>query len=150
MLIARATTELVRLVAADAILGIGYSVEEIQDDAAETTTIVRATTPPTRAQRKKAEPAPAPEPDLSPEPPADDLRSEPQMKKLWALAKEQGMDESTFRAYLADALGRDVESTKTLTKAEAHRLIEELEQPIQPTPDADGVIPDAEWNEVQA
>ena len=154
MLIARATTELVRLVAADAILGIGYSVEEIQDDATETTTIVRATSTPTRARRKPATPVADPEPELEPEaaPEASgpELRSEPQMKKLWALAKEQGMDESTFRAYLADALGRDVESTKTLTKDEAHRLIEELEQQIEPTPDADGVIPDAEWDEVQA
>ena len=141
MLIARATTELVRLVAADAILGIGYSVEEIQDDAAETTTVVRATTPPARAQRKKAEPAPTPEPDLSPEPPADNLRSDAQMRKLWALAQESGMDESTFRAYLVEALGREVESTKTLTKAEAHHLIEELENPArEPEPDEDGVI----------
>lgn len=155
MLYARAASDVCRQVAPDALAGLAYSAEELELAVAPTTTTVaRAEGGPTRARRKPATPVADPEPELEPEaaPEASgpELRSEPQMKKLWALAKEQGMDESTFRAYLADALGRDVESTKTLTKAEAHRLIEELEQPIEPTPDADGVIPDAEWDEVQA
>ena len=155
MLYARAASDVCRQVAPDALAGLAYSAEELElAVAATTTTVARAEGGLTRARRKPATPVADPEPELEPEaaPEASgpELRSEPQMKKLWALAKEQGMDESTFRAYLADALGRDVESTKTLTKAEAHRLIEELEQPIEPTPDADGVIPDAEWDEVQA
>ena len=56
-----------------------------------------------------------------------ELRSDAQSKKLWTLASESGMGEAGFRAYLNDILGREVESTKTLTKAEAHKVIELLE-----------------------
>lgn len=145
MLYARAASDVCRQVAPDALAGLAYSAEELELGATPATvTVTRTDAPPTRAQRKKAEPAPTPEPDLSPEPPADNLRSDAQMRKLWALAQENGMDESTFRAYLVEALGREVESTKTLTKAEAHHLIEELEQSArEPEPDDDGVI-DAE------
>lgn len=54
MLVARATSEVVRLAAADLILGIPYSVEELSDGT-ETPTTTR------RIHRKKA-PAPAPDP----------------------------------------------------------------------------------------
>ena len=148
MLYARAASDVCRQVAPDALAGLAYSAEELELSVAPTTTTVtRAEGVPTRARRKPATPVADPEPELepeaSPEASGPELRSEPQMKKLWALAKEQGMDESTFRAYLVEALGREVESTKTLTKAEAHHLIEELENPArdpEPTPDEDGVI----------
>lgn len=62
MLVARATTEIVRLVAADAVLGIAYSAEELTDEAAATTTLTRATTTKTKVRRQ----TPAPEPELAP------------------------------------------------------------------------------------
>ena len=150
MLIARATTELVRLVAADAILGIGYSVEEIQDDATETTTIIRATPTPTRVQRKpaaKATPAQEPELEAHPVPAAKgpELRTEAQSKHLWTLISKAGMSEDEARAYISATVGREVESSKSLTKAEAHTLIESLLALTdglddEPEPDGDGVI----------
>ena len=60
-----------------------------------------------------------------------ELRSDAQSKKLWTLAAESGMDEAGFRAWLADTLGRTVDSTKTLTKTEAHELIELLEADLR-------------------
>lgn len=133
MLMARATSEVCRMVAADVILGIGYSAEEVEDNQpAPTITITRTEAPPTKARRK---PVAAPEPEeppLEPEPtPAAEPRSEAQMRKLWATAKDVGMDEAGFRAWITDCLGREVESTKTLTRDEAARLIDALEQTQQ-------------------
>lgn len=133
MLMARATSEVCRMVAADVILGIGYSAEEVEDNQpAPTVTITRTEAPPTKARRK---PVAAPEPEeppLEPEPtPAAEPRSEAQMRKLWATAKDVGMDEAGFRAWITDCLGREVESTKTLTRDEAARLIDALEQTQQ-------------------
>lgn len=133
MLMARATSEVCRMVAADVILGIGYSAEEVEDNQpAPTVTITRTEAPPTKARRK---PVAAPEPEeppLKPEStPAAEARSEAQMRKLWATAKDVGMDEAGFRAWITDCLGREVESTKTLTRDEAARLIDALEQTQQ-------------------
>ena len=133
MLYARAASDVCRQVAPDALAGLAYSAEELELAVAPTTTTVaRAEGGPTRVRRKPATPVADPEPELEPEaaPEASgpELRSEPQMKKLWALAKEQGMDESAFRAYLTDALDREVETTKTITADEASHLIDELEQ----------------------
>ena len=134
MLYARAASDVCRQVAPDALAGLAYSAEELElGMQSPTVTVTRGDAAPTRAQRKNPTPVSEPEPELEPATP--ELRSETQMRKLWALAQENGMDEATFRAYLADALGREVESTKTLTKAEAHRLIEELEAPPAPVDD---------------
>lgn len=64
MLLARATSECVRLVAADALMGMPYSSEELSDETAEAKPATR------KVSRKKAEPAP-PEPELT-EPARDD------------------------------------------------------------------------------
>ena len=131
MLYARAAADVCRQVAPDALAGLDYAVEELEMLDAPTVTVTRTTAPATKAQRK---PAAAPvEPPLEPvvseaTHTVAQLRSEPQMRKLWALAKDAGMDETTFRAYLNDALDREVESTKTITADEANSLIDWLEQ----------------------
>lgn len=127
MLYARAASDVVRQIAPDALAGLDYSVEELEIMDAPTVTVTRTTAPVTRAQRKPA-PAPTPEPDLTPAiEAAPEFRTDAQMRKLWALAKDNSLDEAGFRAYLTEELGREVESTKTLTRDEAHRLIEQLE-----------------------
>lgn len=71
MLVARATSELCRLIAADVILGVPYSVEELQDgDEHDETAAPR----PARrtARRKPVDATPLPEPEL-PEPAAPEL-----------------------------------------------------------------------------
>lgn len=138
MLIARATSEVCRMVAADVILGIGYSSEEVTDDqVSEPTTTVRRA--PTKAQRRTV----APEPDLEPVPvPAEaiaeereDTRPEPvgiteaQMKMLHASFNEVGISDRDQRlAYCANLLGREVTSSKELSKDEASRVIDALVQ----------------------
>ncbi len=129
MLYARAAADVCRQVAPDALAGLDYAVEELEMLDAPTVTVTRTTSPATKAQRK---PAAAPlepdEPPLEPEAtPAAELRSDAQMRMLWALAKESGMDEAAFRVYIDRETGREVESTKTLTKDEARRLIDKLE-----------------------
>lgn len=71
MLIARATSELVRLIAADRLAGI-YSVEELTDDGApaDSAPAVEAKSAPKRVmRRRKAEPKPAPQAETPEEQP---------------------------------------------------------------------------------
>ena len=130
MLYARAAADVCRQVAPDALAGLDYAVEELELSEPEpTVTVTRTSTPATKAQRKPvAAPLEPDEPPLEPDvTPAAELRSDAQMRKLWALAKESGMDEAAFRAYIDRETGREVESTKTLTKDEARRLTDKLE-----------------------
>ena len=128
MLYARAAADVCRQVAPDALAGLDYTVEELElIDSPATSTVTRSATPTTKVQRKpRPEPAQVAEPGLEP-PTVVQLRSDAQMRKLWALAQENGLNEAAFRDYLNAELGREVESTKTLTAQEAHRLIEQLE-----------------------
>lgn len=134
MLYARAAADVCRQVAPDALAGLDYAVEELEMFDAPTVTVTRQTAPATKAQRKPvAAPLEPDEPPLEPEAtPAAELRSDAQMRKLWALAKESGMDEAAFRVYIDHETGREVESTKTLTKDEARRLIDKLEPAPEP------------------
>lgn len=141
MLIARATSEVCRLVAADALLGIAYSVEELtdQDGEAEVTPIRRAR----RAGAVKAVTAgdaPAvPEPDVD-EPPLDDEptpeaagtpepMTDAMSRKLHALYGQIGWTDRADKIRAASLIvGRPLESSKDLTKDEGRQLIDELEQ----------------------
>lgn len=146
MLVARATSEVCRLVAADAILGIGYTAEEIADDGPDGTSAPNGTPEPepTRrtVQRAPLEEPPADAPPLDePEAPAPaedtaaDAITAQQMKKLHALLNEAGLaDRDAGLRHIADVLGREVESTKALTKAEASTVIDSL-TPAEPTLD---------------
>jgi hypothetical protein len=142
MLIARATSELCRLIAADAVLGIGYSAEEIYDEQPEK--IERRTarrrqqpatpaTPATPAAPAEPElaaaPGPtAPETDDAPEPALDDTPDPITDKQLTALnaALTQDLDIHDRAAKLAYELGREITSSKDVTKAEAMRLLDQL------------------------
>lgn len=148
MLVARATGELARLIAADAILGIGYTIEEVADGADVALDMPdepqEPTTTGTRTMQRKppaseaAVSSPATDgdtvPDESghqPQAPAP-AASEPsitqaQLKKLHALANELGLDREQKLAGVAATIGREVESTNDLTKAEAGNVIDRME-----------------------
>jgi len=91
------------------------------------------------------------EPPQEPQQPApqDDRAAEPGItpalsKKLHARLKAAGHGETNAGlAYLSDALGRNVMSSKELTAAEAIKIIEGLDRPIEPTE------PEQLWHEGQ-
>lgn len=85
MLLARATAECARLIAADALMGMPYSSEELADEQAEAPKTRKVT-------RKKAEPAPTAEPEIEApsaeetagdDEPADDTPADDYEPPLW-------------------------------------------------------------------
>ena len=74
---------------------------------------------------RQPEPAEASEPGIT----------NPQMKKLHVLLPQKGYSErDAALAYLSDVVGRDLTSSKELTKAEAMRAIDDLESMELPAP----------------
>src|SRR4029077_18394344 len=154
VLVSRRTAELARLVAADAILGIGYAAEEVGDDDMVT---VAPPTParPARARtaRRKVEPVPyvkLPEPDFDQtpvtatediadlEPELDEPGSDPitaaQSKLLHKLLWDGfGGARDTSLTAISEQLRRPVDTTKDLTVADASELIDWL----SPDPEED-------------
>jgi hypothetical protein len=143
MLVARATSEVCRWIGSDAIAGIAYSSEELYDDGP-----VEATTPApaparTRTMRRtppKTAPPPAPEPDLDepptpaavdePEPDGEQMVTQAQQRKMHALFREVGIDSSDREGrlrYVTETIGRQVDTSSDLTKAEASTVIDALE-----------------------
>ncbi len=134
MLYARASGDVARRIAPDALLGLAYNVEEMQLVRTVESTPVRAT----QSSRdrvaaaisgpRKAEPAD----DTSAEPEGDvELLSDRQSKKLHASFNEIGLTDRDARmAYTVHAVGRDISSSSELTKAEAASLIDALDAEI--------------------
>jgi hypothetical protein len=125
MLVARATSEVCRLVAADAILGIGYTVEELTDEPTATGTpgTVEAQ-PATRkmSRRRPAEPAPDPEPESI---------TDAQITKLHTAFGDLGItDRDQKLAYASKVLDHPIDSSRDLTKTEAMRVIDALDADI--------------------
>jgi len=137
MLYSKAAGEIARKIAPDMLAGIPYSVEDLELSEPATVTVSREP-----AASRKVGRAPKPEPvepefdepvevTVEPEPTTEPLRTEAQSKRLWTMLTENGMTEREHvLAWLTELLGRDVDSTKTLTKAECTRAMDALE----PTP----------------
>lgn len=139
MLVARATSELARLVASDAILGIAYSVEEIADGLDSAASTVQDDTAGTKKMSRNrqdtavAQEPPADEPPAD-EPPADDERAsdadavtEAQIRKMAVAFRAAGiMDRADRIGYIAAIVGREVASSKDLSKSETSHVIESL------------------------
>lgn len=152
MLKARAITEVAREGASDALYGVIYTPEElganVDGDGApfEAPRPQPATQRPTIAERRKpttlseamanAAPAPAPEPEPEMEDlgektgeDAPELITESQMKMMFALLNKNGFSEdgtTAQRDYLESIIGRKLTSRKDITKAEATRVIDLL------------------------
>lgn len=155
MLVARASAEGARWVASDAMLGLPYIAEELEDAEVEvfpeleppaaepestsgtaTTTKARTTTArrksPARAALPRAAPPPPdpgpPAPEQEPEPPPGEKPSAPQLAKLHAGLRDiavTGKEEGL--ALISVWAGRTVKSTKSLTQAELHTALERLD-----------------------
>lgn len=138
MLIARATSELARLVAADAILGIAYSVEEIADGAGAGVETPAATAPPaepaavgpsgtrrmSRTKRTTPDDSDVQDAEVIDTPTLSDA----QMKKLRALYNSLGVTGAAEQKKItAHLLGVDTIAThSTLTVDQASHVIDQL------------------------
>lgn len=139
MLYSKAASEIARKVAADVLAGMPYSVEDIElEEPAETVTTSRSKTTARRAPLPPVEQAEPPlEPDEQPAtvepepvksaPPA--LITDAQIRKLHVvLGKNELGDREAGLAWISDHVGREISSSKELTKAEAIGVIDRLEQ----------------------
>lgn len=146
MLVARATSELCRLIAADAILGIGYSVEEIADGG-DGVPLADEPAPSPRKRRTVARRKPAPKPEPAPtvevepwpepegQPAATPITSAQLTALNAALTQEVGSKREEKLAWLTDRLGREITTSKDVTKDEASTLIDWFNTPEEPTLD---------------
>ena len=138
MLVARATAEAARLVAADAILGIGYSSEEVADGADAQPTTAPEPAPETggvrRMSRTRRAPEPAPDPEEPPledpapaDEPEPDGVTRPQLTALHAALTAEGFtDREAKLEWCSRQIGRVIDSSSQLTKAEASSLLDLL------------------------
>lgn len=118
MLYARASGDVARRIAPDALLGLAYSAEELQ--LGEGTTSTQQVT---ADQFVKPEPEPAPAPQETGEAP-----SEAQRKKMFAALRDIGLTErDDILEYVSNLTGREVASSSDLTRAEVSTIIDSLE-----------------------
>lgn len=145
MLLARATSEVCRLIAADVLLGMPYSAEEVGDgDTAPPAAIAAEPSPRragTRTMRRKPLPEPAADaPVEQPDPPptgVDDPEfggavepvqmTDAQKRRLAVAFREAGISEHADRvSFASGVVGRELTSSAELTYAEAHKVISAL------------------------
>jgi hypothetical protein len=144
MLVARATGELARLVASDAILGIGYSSEEISDGAGPTdfTDEPEAPTPTRRMSRKTVAPPVTPDEGEEPQDAEVMIHAEPdeaeenakRIRRMFALFTERGFKDASHPDgrqgridYIVEAVGHPITSSSDLSAAEVGTVIDMLE-----------------------
>ena len=137
MLYSKAAAEVARKIAADTLAGIPYSVEDLELGDEPTVTVTRETAKRTVSRAKPepapdAEPAEAESPEVGPEP-ADDTPPEldpitdAQLKALHAAFSGAEIHDRDARLeYASKVIGREVESSKALTRAEASTLLDTL------------------------
>lgn len=125
MLVARATGEICRLVASDVLYAMPYAAEELDaEPVAERVTVEEILT------RPAANPAGPPAVEQVQR--IDDRPiSKPQIAKMAALMREAGITgRDAALAYVADVIGRQVESRNELNRTEAGQVIDALQAEV--------------------
>lgn len=113
----RAITAVARLAASEALYGVGYTSDEVREMPAP-----QQAQAVTADQFVPAEPAPQAQPETGEAP------SEQQTKKMFAALRDIGLTErDDILEYVGNIVGHDVASSKELTKAEVHQIIDSLE-----------------------
>ena len=145
MLYSKAAGEVARKIAADVLAGVSMSVEDLElEEPAPTTTIKRAAAARENTTSiKRADPPPAPpEPEFEPsgldEFAPVELITPGQSAKMHAAFNGLGItkeDRTERLAITAQVIGHNVTSSTELTKDEATKLIDHLENIAQPLPD---------------
>jgi hypothetical protein len=127
MLYARASGDVARRVAPDALAGIAYTVEELELGVGNGTVTVTAETRKRTAKRAQPVP-PADEPDLDEQTTkVTQGQTDGQHKKMHALFKEHGINTHEDRvAFATRAIGHTVESTNELDFNETSTVIDWL------------------------
>lgn len=114
MLYARASGDVARRIAPDALLGLAYSAEELQ--LGEGTTSAQQVT---ADQFVPAEPAQEPTPQETGEAPTD-----AQLRKMFAVLKENGLEgRDEALGYVSETIGRDIQSRNELTRREVSTVL---------------------------
>jgi hypothetical protein len=137
MLYARASGDVARRIAPDALLGMAHNVEEL--------TVAEpwdgTTRPPSQGGLAAALGTTAAEqihePESATEAP-EELLTDAQQRKMGALMREAGITErADALVYVNDTIGREVESRSELTKHEASQVIESLTRDTEPVSGAE-------------
>jgi hypothetical protein len=160
MLTARATSELARLIASDAILGIGYSAEEVADGGAyeqEVGEIITTPSEPGATRRMSRRPLTAVQTGGSEGSPAETSVAEGEAgsspagnpsespllntssklaKAMYATINEAGIPEEERISSVAEIIGREITSTKEMTEDEARHVLDHLHALLPSTQDA--------------
>ena len=114
---------------------LGCLTGVVTDDDDDGSLAQASASPQTRQQshtgaRTRREAAPSSRPDGSP---VEPLRTEAQSRALFAALTEAGVTEREYvLAWLSELTGREIESTKSLTEAEASRAVDAARALIQP------------------
>lgn len=124
MLVARATAEVCRWIASDAIMGMPYTAEEIRDQGAtvEARPAPRIVSAADFIEQPVDEPAPEPAAIEQPE-----MVGEQQKRHIFALLGERGITDRAARlAGISRVIRREIASTNDLTADEADQVIDSL------------------------
>jgi hypothetical protein len=139
MLRARAITEVVRMGASEAVLGMEYSAEEMRDVEPDA-----APTAPVKSGLAGVRAAVTPEVEVSTfnvtdaeVVPDEPLRTDAQSRALHARFRDLGLDRDAALEYCAGIIGRNLDSTKELTRAEASMILDvpDPDVPVEDPPE---------------
>jgi hypothetical protein len=149
MLYSKAAAEICRKVAADALAGVPYSVEDLElEDASPTTKVTRSVSSTKVGRAKPVVTVSNPQDDTTPSEPLNEPEptgegmTPDQQKKMFAQFGELGIKErDEYQSYISQVIGHEVESSKDLTVEQASAVIEAQIADLEAMETVDGELP---------